>query len=123
MTRKQMIELIKEFSCLCSKIECKNCVFLSENGCMFQMMRCPADWDLSFVKLPIVRGREYRHFKGGLYVVIDIVESAENGEELVIYRDNKTNKRYARKKTEFLEKLDKEKYPDAQQTYRFEEVL
>ena len=97
--------------------------FLSENGCMFQLMQYPADWDLSFTKLPIVCGREYRHFKGGLYVVVDIVESAENGEELVIYKDSKTNKRYARKKTEFLEKLDKEKYPDAQQTYRFEEVI
>lgn len=60
----------------------------------------------------------YRHFKGDMYVIIDIATHTETGETLVIYgRENKT---WARPLTMFLSEVDHEKYPDVQQNYRFE---
>lgn len=66
----------------------------------------------------------YRHFKGGEYKIITIAEHTETGEMLVIYRDiHKPNiPVYARPYDMFASKVDKEKYPDVAQEYRFEEI-
>ena len=66
-------------------------------------------------------GRVYRHFKGDYYVVEAVAHDSETGEAVVIYR-----KLYAdgglwvRPTAMFLELVDKKKYPDATQKYRFE---
>ena len=66
----------------------------------------------------------YKHFKGGFYQVINIAKHTETGEMLVIYRQlaDETGTIYARPYDMFNSKVDKEKYPEVLQEYRFEDL-
>ena len=63
----------------------------------------------------------YKHFKGDYYLVEDVALHSETMEKMVVYRKlYDDNGLYVRPYDMFLEKVDKEKYPDVKQEYRFE---
>lgn len=65
----------------------------------------------------------YKHFKGTIYEVIGIATHSETQEQLVIYRPvSDKNKLWARPLEMFTSKVDKNKYPNVKQEYRFEPI-
>lgn len=69
----------------------------------------------------VIVGKKYKHFKGNLYEVIALGYDTDNLNELVIYKSLYDNKVWVRKYDEFISLVDKEKYPNVTQKYRFEE--
>ena len=65
--------------------------------------------------------RVYRHFKGDCYLVEDVARHSETGEEFVVYRKLYGDcSLWIRPKEMFLSEVDRAKYPDSSQRYRFE---
>ena len=70
----------------------------------------------------------YKHFKGKLYIVLDIVNDLESNNDIeykkiVIYQAlYGDNLKWARPYDMFNSEVDHDKYPEVTQKYRFEEV-
>ncbi|MBQ8558829.1 MAG: DUF1653 domain-containing protein [Tyzzerella sp.] len=68
------------------------------------------------------KGEIYRHFKGNLYEIIIIARDSETLEEKVVYKEVDGDAAYVRPLPMFVSLVDKEKYPNATQEFRFELV-
>ena len=73
-------------------------------------------------------GKIYKHFKGNLYLVLDIVNDSESKDteykKIVIYQAlYGDGLKWARPYEMFADLIDHKKYPDIKQKYRFEEVV
>lgn len=72
-------------------------------------------------------GQKYKHFKGNIYQVIDIVNDSEsiddkNLQKVVIYQAlYGDHLKWARSYSSFAGEIDHKKYPNSKQKYRFEE--
>ena len=68
-------------------------------------------------------GEIWRHFKDKLYKIVAIAQHTEVDEKLVVYQAMYGSEGiYARPLDMFMSEVDREKYLDVQQEYRFERV-
>ena len=68
-------------------------------------------------------GEYYRHFKGGLYQITALAKDARTEKKVVVYQALYGDEEiWVRDYEEFISETDREKYPDAEQKYRFEKV-
>ena len=68
----------------------------------------------------IKAGMKVRHFKGFISEIIAVAMHTETEEELVIYKHIDEEQVYARPLSMFNSLVDKKKYPNVTQKYRFE---
>lgn len=63
----------------------------------------------------------YRHFKGNIYQIRCLAKHSETGETMVVYQAMyDTFQIYVRPLDMFMEEVDRAKYPNVKQRYRFE---
>lgn len=66
------------------------------------------------------KGDVYKHFKGNIYEVLAIAKHTETMEDMVVYQEYDGENVYVRPLEMFMSKVDKEKYPEVNQEFRFQ---
>lgn len=67
-------------------------------------------------------GDTVQHFKGDFYKIITIGTNTETEEKMVVYQSLKDQRVWIRPYDMFISKVDREKYPNAYQSYRLIKV-
>ena len=68
-------------------------------------------------------GDTVRHFKGNDYEILMFARDSETRQDVVVYRALYGERGvWVRPKEMFFSPVDREKYPDVKQTYRFERI-
>lgn len=75
---------------------------------------------VNFEKDRVIVGKVYRHFKGNKVLVIAISRSTERINDVSVVYECEDGRIWNRPYNMFISKVDKEKYPDVDQEYRFE---
>lgn len=70
--------------------------------------------------MEILKGQVYRHFKGHVIKILEIAKHTETLEKMVVYEHQGTKVIWVRPYEMFQSKVDKQKYPEVNQEYRFE---
>lgn len=80
--------------------------------------------DMDYPSRIINAGDIVRHFKGNLYQILAIAKHSETREDMVVYTSLYGESRdvWVRPYEMFMEPVDLEKYPNADQGFRFEKV-
>ena len=63
-------------------------------------------------------GQKYRHFKGKTVEILNVATHSETLEGMIVYTCGSVV--WVRPSAMFMERVDKQKYPDVEQEYRFE---
>lgn len=75
------------------------------------------------MQLRMKPGDTVRHFKGKQYEILCFAKDSETQAEMVVYRAlYGEHGVWVRPMEMFFSPVDREKYPDAEQTYRFERI-
>lgn len=67
-------------------------------------------------------GDTVQHFKSGFYKIVAIGTNTETEEKMVVYQSLKNKRVWIRPYEMFISKVDRDKYPNAYQPYRFIKV-
>lgn len=68
----------------------------------------------------ITAGMIVKHFKGQYYQILYIATHSETQEKMVVYKAMAGNQVWVRPYDMFISPVDKEKYPDIEQEFRFQ---
>lgn len=69
------------------------------------------------------KGMKYRYFKGTVFEIDNIALHTETGELMVIYHKQVSPESiWAKPYDMFMSEVDKSKYPDAEQRWKFEPI-
>ncbi len=66
-------------------------------------------------------GDKYKHFKGKIVEIVCIAKDSETLDDIVVYKEE-DGTIWVRPYKMFTSLVDKQKYPDVNQEYRFEKV-
>lgn len=69
-------------------------------------------------------GEIWQHFKQNKYLIITVATHTETGEQFVVYKALYGDyKDFVRPVEMFMSEVDRAKYPDVKQQYRFEKLF